>query len=135
MEIRIIRNTTNPLYTEGQIMVNDKQNACTVEHTPTMLPAGYYRVCLRKHKSKKRIIRIAKTDWSIGTGLSWIASRKNRVIAIGQPLIPGSVYKATDIYKRLFERIEKCLKRKETVSLVVDETQCVSNKPIRHWKA
>lgn len=133
MEIRINRTVTNSIYTEGEILVNNQQKANTVEHTPTMLPAGNYLIRLRKHKSMRRIVRISKTDWSIGIGRSWKTSQKKQVIAIGQQLIPGIVYKATSTYGRLFERIEKCQIRKEPVNLVIDENQCINNQPIKHW--
>ena len=146
MIISIKRKFLNQLYTEGRLLVNDYQQTFTVEATEVMLPPGQYQVRLTKDKARRRVIGILKpsgtmkptetftpTGWSIGIGHSWIGSRKHHVIAIGQPLIPGSVYKATEIYERLFDRIEKCEQRGEPITLVIDESQCVENKPIKHW--
>ena len=135
MNITIKRTQKNELYTEGLILIRGKKIAHTVEHTLSMLPAGHYQVRLCKNKAKRRIISIIQTDWSIGISSSWIGSRKHHVIAIGQSLIPGAVYRSTSIYERLFDRIEKCPSRRERIHLFIDETQCVNNKPIQHWKA
>lgn len=137
MIISIKRKFLNQLYTEGRLLVNDYQQTFTVEATEVMLPPGQYQVRLTKDKARRRVIGIFSpskpTGWSIGIGHSWIGSRKHHVIAIGQPLIPGSVYKATEIYERLFDRIEKCEQRGEAITLVIDESQCIENKPIKHW--
>ena len=97
MQILINRTYKNKFYTEGVIKVNGKKIAHTVEDTLTMLPPGTYQIRLCRYKSKRRIIRISNTSWSIGIGLSWIRSEKHHLIAIGQPLIPGVVYKATHL--------------------------------------
>lgn len=149
MDIKIKHKTSNNLYTEGWLLINDIRTAHTVESTADMLPAGKYIIRLTKDKSRRRVIGIFKvedslnhkpnsinlhyTGWSIGIGHSWISSRKHRVIAIGDVLIPGTVFKATETYERLFDRIEKCEDRHEPITLVIDESQCINNKPIKHW--
>lgn len=145
MELRIKRQTSNQLYTEGRLLVNDLRTTHTVESTADMLPAGKYTIRLTKDKNRRRVIGIFSlnpkpsalnphyTGWSIGIGHSWIGSRKHRVIVIGDVLIPGTVYRATEIYERLFDRIEKCEDRHEPITLVIDESQCIENKPVKHW--
>lgn len=137
MELRIKRQTSNQLYTEGRLLVNDLRTSHTVESTADMLPAGKYTIRLTKDKNRRRVIGIFHnlhyTGWSIGIGHSWIGSRKHQVIAIGEVLIPGAVFKASETYERLFDRIEKCEYRHEPITLVVDESQCIENKPIKHW--
>ena len=145
MNIRIKRQTSNRLYTEGRLLVNDLKITHTVESTADMLPAGEYIIRLTKDKSRRRVIGIFSlnsqpsalnphyTGWSIGIGHSWIGRRKQKVIAIGEVLIPGAVFKASETYERLFDRIEKCEGRHEPISLVIDESQCIENKPIKHW--
>ncbi len=133
MIITINRTYKNKFYTEGLIKVNGKQIAHTIEDTLTMLPPGKYQIRLCRYKSKRRIIRISNTSWSIGIGLSWIGSHKQHIIAIGHPLIPGVVYKATRTYVRLFERIEKCQARKEQITLVINGSKCQPCTSSPHW--
>ena len=134
MNLTLNRKTTNDLYTEGQLLIKGKKIAHTVEHTLSMLPAGLYQIRLRKIKTRGRIIGITHTPWSIGIAHSWMGSQKNQVIAIGRPLIPGAVYRATRTYERLFERIEKCQIRKEPIKLLIHDNHCVSSKPAKHWQ-
>ena len=133
MQILINRTYKNKFYTEGVIKVNGKQIAHTVEDSLTMLPPGTYHIRLCRYKSKRRIIRISNTSWSIGIGQSWIGSKKRHIIAIGQPLIPGGVYKATGTYGRQFERIEKCQIRKGKITLVINSSKCQPCTPSPHW--
>lgn len=143
MKITVKRLTINRLYTEGQLLINHTPTTHTVESTELMLPPGHYIVRLTKTKDRRRVIAILPTSLhprrpstpttSIGIGQSWIASRKHHVIAIGQPLIPGAVYKATEVYERLFDRIEKCEARKELIHLTITEHGCRENHPISHW--
>lgn len=138
MELKVKRQTSNQLYTEGRLLVNDLKTTHTVESTADMLPAGEYIIRLTKDKSRRRVIGIFTseglyTSWSIGIGHSWIGSRKHQVIAIGEVLIPGAVFKASETYERLFDRIEKCEDRHEPITLVVDESQCIESNPIKHW--
>lgn len=145
MNITVKRQTSNRLYTEGRLLVNDLKITHTVESTADMLPAGEYQVRLIKDKVRRRVIGIFSlnsqpsalnpkyTGWSIGIGHSWIGRRKQKVIAIGEVLIPGAVFKASETYERLFDRIEKCEDRHEPIALFIDESQCIENKPIKHW--
>lgn len=159
MNITVKRQTSNQLYTEGRLLVNDLKTTHTVESTADMLPAGEYVIRLSKDKSRRRVIGIFSfkdeglkmrdegnslnsnlstfnlhyTNWSIGIGHSWIGSRKHQVIAIGDVLIPGAVFKASETYERLFDRIEKCEQRGEPITLIIDELQCIENTPIKHW--
>lgn len=133
MQVTINRQKTNALYTEGRLLINGKQIAHTVEHTLTMLPAGKYQVRLSKRNAARRIIGISHTIWSIGIGQSWMVSRKSHIIAIGHPLIPGVVYRATILYERLFDRIEKCQARKEPIHLIITDGNCQSGKACSHW--
>ena len=132
MDIIIKRTTTNLLYTEGKISLSGRQIANTVEHTQTMLPAGRYKVYLHK-KAKNNVIRVWGTKWDIGIAHSWIDARKKHLIAIGQPLIPGAVYKSADIYEALLKRAKRCYSRKVPITLIIDDSQCINNKPIKHW--
>ena len=138
MEVYIKRQTINELYTEGCIFINGDKQTQTVESTEHMLPAGKYLVKLVTKHAHKRELEIFTPEgrsvgWRIGLSHSWIGSRKQRTISIGQPLIPGVVYKATEIYERIVKRLEKCKARKEVISLIINESHLVQNRPISHW--
>ena len=138
MEVYINRQTTNELYTEGCIFINGEKQTHTVESTEHMLPVGKYLVKLVTKNAHKRELEIFTPEgrlvgWRIGIAHSWIGSRKQRTVSIGQPLIPGVVYKATEIYERIVKRLEKCKARKEIINLIIDESHLVQNQPISHW--
>lgn len=84
-------------------------------------------------RAKRKSLRVWGTKYDIGIAHSWIDARKKRLIAIGQPLIPGAMYQSTDIYDRLFERARKCYSRKVPITLIIDDSQCINNEPIKHW--
>ena len=138
MEVYINRQTINELYTEGCIFINGEKQTHTVESTEHMLPVGKYLVKLVTKNAHKRELEIFTPEgrlvgWRIGIAHSWIGSRKQRTVSIGQPLIPGVVYKATEIYERIVKRLEKCKARKEVISLIINESHLVQNRPISHW--
>ena len=138
MEVYIKRQTINELYTEGCIFINGEKQTHTVESTEHMLPAGKYRLQLITKNAHKRELEIFTPEgrpvgWRIGIAHSWIGSRKERTIAIGQPFYPGAVYKATEIYERIVKRLEKCKARKEVISLIINESHLVQDQPISHW--
>ena len=130
MEVYINRQTINELYTEGRLFINGEKQTYTVESTEHMLPAGKYLVKLvTKHAHKRELDIFSLEGWSVGWRIgiahSWIGSRKERTIAIGQPFYPGAVYKATEIYERIIKRLEKCKARKEVINLIIDESHLV----------
>ena len=138
MEVYINRQTINELYSEGCIFINGEKQTYTVESTEHMLPDGKYIVKLVTKNAHKRELEIFTPEgrsvgWRIGIAHSWIGSRKERTIAIGQPFYPGAVYKATEIYERIIKRLEKCKARKEVINLIIDGSHLVQNKPIAHW--
>lgn len=138
MEIRINRLHSNDLYTEGRLYINDLRQTFTVESTEVMLPAGKYILKLNKKSARKRELVIYKqsgyaTEWRIGICHSWIGSKKERIIGIGKPLIPGALYKAPDIYERIIKRLEKCEGRNEEIILVIHDNMCTLSMPIKHW--
>ena len=138
MEVYIKRQTINELYTEGCIFINGEKQTHTVESTEHMLPAGKYLVKLGTKNAHKRELEIFTPEgrsvgWRIGIAHSWIDSRKQRTVSIGQPLIPGVVYKATEIYERIVKRLEKCKARKEVINLIINERRLIQNQPIPHW--
>lgn len=137
MLIEIKRHHTNDLYSEGRFYINDMLTTHTVEATDCMLPAGIYQLRIVKKSARKQSLVIFlddhPTDWSIGIGLSWIGSKKNRIIAIGQPFFPGAVNRAAPIFERITDRLMKCEARGESIQLIISDDQCIPCKPIRYW--
>lgn len=145
MLIEIKRLKSNRLYTEGVMYINDMHNTLTVECTACMLPAGRYILKLVNVNAHKRELVILRppschslgthqpTGWKIGTGISWISSKRELTICIGEQLIPGALYKASPIYERIIKRLEKCKDRKEPMELVIINDGCKESVPIVHW--
>lgn len=138
MLIEIHRLKSNHLYTEGRLYVNDMRNTFTVESSQTMLPVGNYLLMLVNKNARKREMLIfyangEPTQWKLGIAHSWIGSKKEQKICIGQYLIPGVLYKATPDYERLIKRLEKCQERNEVIHFRITDTACIPSKPIKHW--
>lgn len=139
MILSLKRLKSNRLYTEGQLSINDMRTTLTVESTEVMLPAGQYVLQLVNKNERKRELVIfndddTKTGWRIGIGNSWIGSKKDHTICIGQHLIPGALYQAAPVYERIIKRLEKCKDRKESILLFIYDDTCTPSEPIRHWR-
>lgn len=140
MQVKIIRNRTNILYTEGTLNINGEPQALTIEATSEMLPAGLYRLKLITIHAHLRELTVHDwhTEHSIGIRISptvhsYIGYKRESSIAIGEELIPGALYKATLVYERIVKRLEKCQKRGEPILLVIDEEHCRHSHPCKHW--
>lgn len=137
MNILIKRLRMNGLYTEGELLINDLRTTFTVECTNFMLPAGDYHLRIVKRSARKQSLNIfvnsKDTGWKVGIGHSYRSSKAHRIICIGEPLIPGAIYKGTKEYERLIDRLTKCKDRKEEITLTISETRCIENRPIKHW--
>jgi len=137
MNIKITRISTNALYTEGTLVINGRPTTSTVEATEVMPPSGRYLLKIVKLSERKQKLFLfsgkQRTRWTIGIIHSWVDSKKNTLIGIGQPLIPGVVYKATSVYNRLVDRLGKCMERKEPIHLVITDEHCQSGKACCHW--
>lgn len=137
MLIEIKRNNTNDLYTEGRLHINDMRTTFTIESTETMLPVGIYQVKIVKKSARKQSLVIfnenTSTEWALGICLSWIGSKKQHIIGIGQPFFPGALYKATAIYERIVDRLMKCEARGEGVRLIITDDNITHGLPISHW--
>ena len=141
MDIIIKRTTTNRLYTEGSLLINNVEHTQTIECTEMMLPAGLYALKLIKVNAhlRKLVILDGDTQKSTGqrispTAISHIGCRREQAIAIGHELIPGALYKSIADYERIVKRIEKCNKRRKPVLLVIDDNECKASVPAKHWE-
>lgn len=143
MQIEIRRNHTTRLYTLGEILINDLRTSYTVEDTLSMLPAGTYPVRLTKGNKRRRLIAILRTGDNQGTvggklyhfepcG-TYISSRKNHSVCIGQPIMPGALKKGAEVFERLFDRIEKAEARNEDITLIITDGSLTHSEPIKFW--
>lgn len=143
MELKLNRTITTRLYTLGELSINGLKTTYTVEDTLTMLEAGIYKVRLRKGKSRRRVIAIIPDSphkGGVGGGLhhfepngSYISSRRNLSVCIGEWLIPGSLKKGMEVYNRLFDRLEKAEGRNEPILLIITDDHVESSEPIPYW--
>lgn len=145
MQIELRRLKANHLYTEGQVIINGHLYIpYTVEHTFTMLPAGEYQLRLTKDKKRRRVIGIYPESLNpqpsslnlkgyFESGHSFLSAQNPGTVIIGVQLIPGAVKKGREHYDRLFDRIEKCEQRQETISLFITDGCCEESQPIAHW--
>jgi len=118
MEIRLIRKSTNSLYTEGELIVNGMHYADTVEATDVMHDTGVYIVTRQFRRY-------------IGHGNSWRESHKDGKILIGEQTIPGIVTSSRPLFDRLADRVKKS---KRPIVLIISDYDCRTVKPSNHWK-
>lgn len=64
---------------------------------------------------------------------SYISSRKNLSVCIGEWLIPGSLKKGMEVYNRIFDRLEKAEGRNEPILLIITDDHVESAEPIPYW--
>ena len=144
MELKIFRNSSNRLYTEGYLSINDMKTTHTVESTLTMLPEGKYEVKLKGCTQHRRQIAILLPAESGGPNVpytvchfeacgTWISSKKNKSIRIGEPIIPGALRLGSEVFERLFERIEMAEKRGESTTLEIVSRNLTNTLPIQYW--
>lgn len=145
MEIIIFRTKSNRLYTEGYMSINDQKTTFTVENTSTILPDGKYEVKLKGSLLRRRQLAILMPQLdgkpSVPYTVShfeacgtWISSKKNKSICIGEPIIPGVLQKGSEVFERLFDRIEKAEQRGEKITLDITTSYgIIYGEPLQYW--
>ncbi len=144
MQIKIRRTHTTRLYTMGTLIINDMKTTHTVEDTLSMLDPGNYQIRLHKGNSRRRVIAIIPDNRTsiyvqpahrFEAGGTYLSSRRNKSIGIGELLIPGSLMKGNEVYDRLFDRLEKAEARKEAITLLITDDGITHGDPIGYWTA
>lgn len=142
MLIKICRTHTTCLYTEGILLINDMKITHTIEDTISMLGPGIYSVRLNKGDNRRREIAILPDNCTgisvqpvqrFMAGGSYLTSRRYKSIGIGKPLIPGSLMNGSEVYDRLFDRLEKAEARKEPTTLLITDDGITHGIPISYW--
>lgn len=114
MEIILYRMRSNRLYTEGELFINGNRATFTVESSDRMLPVGTYSLDFLKRSSRKQQLAIIgakpanRGRWTFQTGNSYRDAHKRQAIVVGEPLIPGAIYRSPRTFQRLISR--KCPK-------------------------
>lgn len=137
MHILLQRLRINRLYTDGELYINGGYQTGTVECTFTMLPEGHYELKIDHRTKRKHTLTVFRDGKNLGVtfrvGHSWINSHDSHTICLGKPLIPGVVYRGTEDFERIHERLKKCVARHEPITLTISECSAKITTPIRHW--
>lgn len=145
MTINQHRLFTNSLYTGGQQKINGEYVADILEHTPSMIPSGIYKATLLNIKGlRHRQIAIVADDYNpsdpnpfvfatIISGNSYRSAHGKSDIVLGKQQFPGTVILSSKIYERIFERIEKCVARGETIQLYITDHMMKQTDVPKFW--
>lgn len=146
MQIVKKRTETNKAFTSGPLIVNDEVVAdYTLEHTPSMIPTGIYQVTLVNDPAKRRRqLAIVAEDYqptetapyviaTFVSGNSYHDVSGRPDIIIGQKIIPGAVTLSSEVFDRLFDRIEKCIARRERITLYITDHMIKQIPVPRYW--
>ncbi|MGM9733535.1 MAG: hypothetical protein ACI3YT_05400 [Prevotella sp.] len=136
MKIEIKRWGDNDLYTEGQLFANGKMAIpYTVESHDDKVETGSYKACLKKCGEKFFISYVDNhgNERILIAGNSFVSSRKELAVVVGDRLIPGAVYKGRDHLARLINRLAKAVKAGKNITLTFSEGEMQPTNIIRHW--
>lgn len=114
MVIEIKRCCRSPYGVDGVLTINGRTICATVEHPLNHLPAGCYPVTLSTDKALRRRMPTLPQGATIRAGNGAMTLRDGSII-VGRQHIPGVVIRSGEEFDRLFERIEKNVKRKKGV--------------------
>lgn len=147
MKIENIRKQKNAEYTTGISKFNGEYVADILEYTPTMIPTGIYKVKLLNIKGlRHRQIAIVADDYNpsdtkpsvfatIISGNSYRSTHGKSDIVLGKQQFPGTVIFSSKIYERIFERIEKCVARGESIQLCITDNMMRESEIPPYWLA
>lgn len=146
MTIRILYQLTNPEYTSGISKFNGEYVADILASTPDKLPTGIYKATLLNiDGQRRRQIAVVADDYNpsdtnpfvfaaITSGNSYRTAQGKSDIILGKQFFPGMVNLSTKIYERIFERIEKCVARGESIQIYVTDHMMKNTEVPRYWQ-
>ena len=118
MVIEIKRCCRSPYGVDGVLTINGRTICATVEHPHDHLPEGSYPVELTANREAGRRMPTLPQGATIRAGNGAFTLRDGSII-VGRQHIPGVVVRSGEEFGRLFERIEKNVKRKKGVVVVI----------------
>ena len=118
MLIKIKRYRYSPYGVDGMLIINGRTICATLEHPRNYLPAGSYPLELEIDRKLCRRLPTTPSGAVLRSG-NGPFTLKNGSIIIGKEYIPGLVIKSSHTFDRLYERIEKNIKRRKGVVLTI----------------
>lgn len=118
MLIEIKRYRYSPYGVDGMLIINGRTICATLEHPRNYLPAGSCPLELAMDRKLCRRLPTTPSGATIRPG-NGPFTLKNGSIIIGKEYIPGLVIKSSHTFDRLYERIEKNIKRRKGVVLTI----------------
>lgn len=141
MEITITRHLHTPWSVDGTMEIKGLSVCETVEHPEKHLPVGKYEINYVTNKAfgkKMPMIKVAKKTASV---CKLSASRRAKVtqpcimpgngpflntdgsIIVGEHLFAGLLGNTSMYFERLYQRVKKCDRRKESITLIIREQE------------
>lgn len=118
MVIEIKRCCRSPYGVDGVLTINGRTICATVEHPHNHLPEGSYPVELTANREAGRRMPTLPQGATIRAGNGAFTLRDGSIV-VGVKHIKGVVVKSGDVFERLYERIEKNVKRKNSVVVTI----------------
>lgn len=146
MTLEQLRQETNDYFTSSIIKCNgDRVVNYALEHTASMLPTGIYKMTLvMDAKIRKRHLAIVPSDYeptdsnpyimaTYISGNSYRDTLNNPNVVLGERNIKGAVVLSRKVFGRLFERVEKCVARGESIILFITDHMMKHTEVPPHW--
>lgn len=140
------RKETNALFTSSIVRCNgDKVVNYALEHTASMLPTGIYQVTLVMDANiRKRHLAIVASDYvrtdanpyimaTYTSGNSYRDTLNKPNVVLGERNFKGAVVLSRKVFGRLFERVEKCVARGESITLFITDHMMKQTEVPHHW--
>ena len=118
MLIEIKRYRYSPYGVDGRLIINGRTICATLEHPHNYLPAGSYPLELAIDRRMYRKLPTTPSGATLRPG-NGAFTLKNGNIIVGKEYIPGLVLKSAHTFERLYERIEKSIKRRKGVVMMI----------------
>ena len=118
MVIEIKRCCRSPYGVDGVLTINGRTICATVEHPHNHLPEGSYPVELKANREAGRRMPTLPQGATIRAGNGGFTLRDGSIV-VGVKHIKGVVVKSGEVFERLYERIEKNVKRKNSVVVTI----------------
>lgn len=122
MKILLHRHHIGEFATTGRLSISGEYVCDTCEHSLYRVPAGTYHIELRYSKLFRRkmpfLSEAPDVCLAFGNG---IYSCKDGRILLGTTIIPGCMKNSKEPFLRLYDRINKSLRRGHEVTLRIEE--------------
>lgn len=118
MLIEIKRYRYSPYGVDGKLIINGRTICATLEHPRNYLPAGSYPLDLEIDRKLCRRLPTTPSGAVIRPGNGPFTLKGGSII-VGKEYIPGLMIKSAQTFERLYNRIDKNMKRHKGVVLTI----------------